>query len=232
MMSYPTGPADIYSRRSEETLALWQKDRGKENPLRGEFYPESLKAIATGIQPRLSQSIVEVLERLQALTAGDANADVMQIGHFHLTFLAITPAIFDDNNVPEQTAELKHLFAQHCGDRPLTVHELRLVALPNQLLLAGYPDDESVQRRQAFWRALQHSSFAEQLKQRYPGSDQPPAFWHSTLLRYHAGRLPPYVQDFFIAQQTARYGTVSGNIKLRLVTYNWSVAETILGLPQ
>lgn len=226
-MSHPHIPDDIYSRRSQETLALWKKTRDEEDLVQGEFYPESLKAIATGIQPTLSPPIVHLLQTLQALTKGDANADVMQIGHFHLTFLAITPAIFDEKSQPEQTAELKHLFAKYCGDRPLTVQQLRLVALPNQLLLAGYPDDESVRRRQAFWRALQHSPFAKQLQRRYPGSDQPPAFWHSTLLRYQAKRLPACVQDYFIHQQNTRYGAVSGDIKLKLVTYNWSVAEAL-----
>ena len=226
-MGHPQISDDIYSRRSQETLTLWEKTRNEENPVRGTFYPESLKAIATGIQPSLPPPIVSLLQTLQALTRGDANADVMQVGHFHLTFLAITPAIFDEQSRPEHVAELKSLFAEYCGDRLLTVQGLRLVALPNQLLLAGYPDEESVRRRQAFWRALQHSSFATLLQQRYPGTDQPPAFWHSTLVRYQARRLPARVQDYFIHQRNTRYGAVSGDIRLKLVTYNWSVAESL-----
>ncbi len=227
MASHPSVFDDIYSRRSHETLALWQKAPGQDVAFQGEFYPESLKAVATGIQPQLSQPIIALLERLQALTAGDAKADVMQTRHFHLTFLAITPAIYDDTSAPRQTAELKRLFTKHCGDSPLIVRELRLVALPNQLLLAGCPDEESLRRRQRFWHDLQNSSFAKQLQQRYPGAVGPPAFWHSTLLRYQAARLPACVQDYFIHQQNVRYGRISGNIKLRLVTYNWSVAQAI-----
>ncbi|WP_380181861.1 hypothetical protein [Kalamiella sp. sgz302252] len=217
--------ARIYHQRSQQTLGVWREPATAATHTG--FYPESLKAIATGIQPELSPSVRHLLAELGQQTRHDPLADTMQPDHFHLTFLAITPALYDRQRQPENCAGLKRLAAAYCLEQELTIRELRLVALPNQLLLAGIPDTADIACRAAFWNALQRSEWAELLRQRYNGSRQPPPFWHSTLLRYHASILPDYLQRFFQARSEQRYGEICGKIRLRLVSYNWSESEEL-----
>lgn len=210
----------IYHQRAQETLRIW-RDPTTAKAYSG-FYPENLKAIATGIQPALTQPISTLLAELREQVLDDPLADIMQPDHFHLTFLAITPSCYDQRHQPEGIEELTRIAAAHCLEKKLTVRELRLVALPNQLLIAGIADATDITRREAFWQALQHSGYAGLLKERYSGSARPPTFWHSTLLRYNAAVLPERLQQFFKARMNQRYGDITGTIQLRLVTYNWS----------
>ncbi|RRZ93513.1 hypothetical protein [Erwinia sp. 198] len=210
----------IYHQRSQETLHIWR------NPTTAKaysgFYPENLKAIATGIQPALTQPISTLLAELREVVLDDPLADIMQPDHFHLTFLAVTPSCYDQRHQPEGVEGLTRIAAAHCLEKELVVRELRLVALPNQLLIAGIANAADIARREAFWQALQHSDYAGLLKERYSGSARPPTFWHSTLLRYNAAVLPERLQQFFKARMNQRYGEITGTIQLRLVTYNWS----------
>lgn len=217
--------AKIYCQRSLETLRLWREPVNVD-PHTG-FYPENLKAITTGIQPVLTPPLSALLTALRQQVLDDPLADIMHPEHFHLTFLAITPARYDRLHLPEQTDELTKIAAAQGTGSDLRVRELRLVALPNQLLIAGIPDETAIARRAAFWQALRQSDWAGLLQERYQGSRQPPPFWHSTLLRYNAPILPGSLQQFFKARINQRYGDISGRIKLRLATYNWSEATPL-----
>ena len=217
--------ARIYHQRTQETLRIWREPASA--AAHTGFYPEDLKAIATGIQPMLTRPVRHLLAELSQQTRDDPLADTMQPDHFHLTFLAITPALYNQQHQPVNCASLQRIAAAYCLEQELTIRELRLVALPNQLLIAGIPDATDIARRAVFWDALQHSEWADLLRQRYKGSCQPPPFWHSTLLRYHARVLPDYLQRFFLVRSGQRYGEINGNIKLRLVSYNWSESEEL-----
>ncbi|WP_312044738.1 hypothetical protein [Erwinia sp.] len=215
----------IYHQRSKETLRVW--DEPATAKAHSGFYPENLKAIAAGIQPSLTPALSTLLAELRNLVLDDPLADIMQPAHFHLTFLAITPSCYERRPQTEDIETLRQLAAAYELESVLTVRDLQLVALPNQLLIAGIVDEAASAKRQAFWRALQHSNWASLLRERYHGSEQPPTFWHSTLLRYHAAVLPERLQQFFKARNNQRYGSISGTIKLRLVTYNWSQTELL-----
>lgn len=89
----------IYHQRSQETLRIW-RDPTTAKAYSG-FYPENLKAIATGIQPALTQPISTLLAELREQVLDDPLADIMQPDHFHLTFLAITPSCYDHRHQPE-----------------------------------------------------------------------------------------------------------------------------------
>lgn len=217
--------AKLYCQRSQETLRLWREPINAD-PHTG-FYPENLKAIATGIQPVLTPPVSALLTALRQQVLDDPLADIMHPDCFHLTFLAITPACYDRQHQPENVDELKKIAAANGTGSELKVRELRLVALPNQLLIAGIPDETAIARRTAFWQALQQSDWAALLQKRYHGSHQPPPFWHSTLLRYNAPVLPDGLQQFFKTRINQRYGEIAGRIKLRLVTYNWSQATPL-----
>lgn len=224
-MSASDNLAQIYYQRSQETLRQW-REPAIANRHDG-FYPENLKAIAAGIQPVLTSPISTLLTDLQQQVLDDPLADIMHPDHFHLTFLAITPARYDRQHQPEGVEELQDIAVAHGVGSELTVRELRLVALPNQLLIAGIPDAAALAQRAALWQALRQSAWADALRERYPGSHQPPPFWHSTLLRYDAPLLPQSLQAFFKARINQRYGEITGRIGLRLVTYNWSKARPL-----
>lgn len=85
----------------------------------------------------------------------------------------------------------------------------------------GSLKDASLPLRQAIERALRLSARMQ------TDPEHPPAFWHSTLVRYHADRLPGHVRRMFTANRTARYGDVALEIGLLATDYNWQVAARL-----
>lgn len=88
------------------------------------------------------------------LNSGDPLADVMRAEHFHVTFLPITPARYQSPQQLPALAGLRDAFRQNVTDSSLRVDALRLVALPDQLLLAGIPEGHAVAQRASCWNAL------------------------------------------------------------------------------
>lgn len=219
----------LYDRTSSRTLTTWALDAGTGEPRTAPRYAKDKFALATGITPALTPAISTLLQDLHALAAGDPLADVMPPASLHFTFLAITDAIYLAPDTAEDLSALTDAFA---AITPLTVsiHELRLVALADQLLLAGIPDAQSLQRREDFTAALQSGPWASALAQRYGNTPLPPPFWHSTLVRYEAARLPVRFRDYFLAHQQARFGEVSAPLKLAMVDYNWT-KKALLAAP-
>jgi len=220
---------NIYARRSRDTLQQWlitPENNGQQ--VGKSFYPQDLKALTSGIQPSLNPAIKSLLNDIRCLTAADPLAEVMSEENFHLTFLAITSARYPHARDMPPGANLIAIFNQTVENRELAVADLQLVALPDQLLLAGIPGEQAEKNRKMFWDALRASEWQTPLQQRYPGQDAPPEFWHTTLLRYKAEKLPPGVRDYFISHSNCRYGAVSGEIRLALATYNWGEVAFLL----
>jgi hypothetical protein len=211
----------LYDSTSSRTLADWAQDPGIGETRRAPRYAKDKFALATGITPPLSPAIAALLHELHALAAGDPLADVMPVTALHFTFLAVTDAIYA---TPQPSQELTHLTERFNDIAPMTVtiRDLRLVALPDQLLLAGIPDAASLAQRQRFAEALLASPWKSALTQRYGNTPLPPPFWHSTLVRYEASRLPPRFREFFTRQQASRFGDVRAPLMLAMVNYNWS----------
>lgn len=211
----------LYDSTSSRTLADWAQEPGIGETRHAPRYAKDKFALATGITPPLSPAIAALLHELHALAAGDPLADVMPVTALHFTFLAVTDAIYA---TPQSPQDLTHLTERFNDITPLTVtiHDLRLVALPDQLLLAGIPDAASLAQRQRFAEALLTSPWKSALTQRYGNTPLPPPFWHSTLVRYEASRLPPRFREFFTRQQASRFGDVRAPLMLAMVNYNWS----------
>lgn len=211
----------LYEATSERTLAAWQRapDCG-DIMLQGYYDPHKL-ALASGIQPVPSTDIASLRHQLAELARGDALADVMPADGLHFTFLPLTLPLYTATEQPENMAsllELWHRWRQHS----VRISELRLVALPGQILLAGIPDEKSQQARQQFCDALLASPWRNHLIDRHAHTPLPAPFWHTTLLRYRAQYLPPSLRRFFLANRQQRYGSVEGMLKLALVNYNWT----------
>jgi hypothetical protein len=211
----------LYDSTSSRTLAAWAQDPGTGATRSKPRYAKDKYALATGITPPLSPAISTLLQELHRLAAGDPLADVMPASALHFTFLAVTDALYDRPQPPQELASLKAAFMD-IAPLTMTISDLRLVALPDQLLLAGTPDAVSLARRQHFADALLASPWKEALTQRYGNTPLPPPFWHSTLVRYEAARLPVRFREFFEKERASPFGAVSAPLVLALVNYNWS----------
>jgi hypothetical protein len=211
----------LYEATSEKTLAAWQRapDCGEER-LQAYYDPHKL-ALASGIQPSMPAAVFTLLKQLTLLTDGDERADTMPPDGLHFTFLPVTLPLYADHQQPEELAQLLVLW-QAWQARPIRINALRLVALPSQLLLAGIPDEQSVQARQKFCDALLNSPWRDRLIARHTNTQLPPPFWHTTLLRYRAQYLPLRLRHFFEQYQHQRYGSVEGSLTLARVNYNWT----------
>ncbi|WP_054178570.1 hypothetical protein [Trabulsiella odontotermitis] len=214
----------LYRATTERTLAVWQNLRGSELVEQGNAYDPHKLAIGAGIQPVMSAEIRTLLQALADITRDDPLADVMPEAAFHFTFLPITLPLWTiDEPLPAKTEALRQLWAS-CQGATVIVSDLRLVALPGQLLLAGIPDARSVALRQQFCAQLLASPWENELRLRHASTPLPAPFWHSTLLRYRAQCLPEQLQQFFLERQACRYGDVSGALTLTKAIYNWAVA--------
>lgn len=213
---------NLYRSINENTAAIWAENAGIGEIKRGNYYDPVRLALASGIQPRVSTDVSRLIGELQQLIKDDPLADVLPEAGFHFTFLPLTPPLFNENDpLPEKVEELMRIWTEFDAER-IVIRDLRLVALPSQLLLAGIPDSPAIALRQSFCEQVLNSHWKDELQRRHGGSPLPAPFWHSTLLRYGADFLPASVRQFIIERQTVNFGDVSGELKLARVNYNWT----------
>ena len=216
----------LYDETSARTLALWRQAPSTGEAMEGDYYNKDKFAPATGIQPPLSPTLRSLLTEVNALAEGDPLADAMPLDGLHFTFLAVTLPLYQRQQRPENLAELQTIWEAYRA-KPTCISELQLVALPGQLLLAGIPDEASAAARRELAQRLLRSSWRDEIQARYKNTPLPPPFWHSTLLRYRAARLPEKWRAFFLSRQQARYGMVSAPRQLVMTNYNWTQVETL-----
>ncbi len=215
-----------YDATCQATAARWA-DHAHVGTVRDRpFHPTRL-SVTTGSFLGPLAPILEVLSRIHRLVDGDPLADPLDPGALHFTFLALSQPDYPSLADLPDLADVKRLFIRHCHRQCFALHDLRLVALPNALLIAGSPDDPTAARRLAFAQDLLASPWAGRLHARYPTGAIPPAFWHSTLVRYQADYLPGRLRRFFAENQAARYGDVSLAIHLLATNYNWQAASRL-----
>ncbi|WP_414163328.1 hypothetical protein ACMGGS_15295 [Superficieibacter sp. BNK-5] len=221
-MMCDTRLAQLYAATSARTIKEWQTQATAGERLREEYYPAETLALATGIKPALSLTQCALLRALYTVVKDDPLADVLPEAGFHFTLLPLTLARFEQHQpLPGRVQELHDLWHDYRGTE-ITISQLRLVALPGQLLLAGIANRAAVSLRQRFCQQVLESSWRQELLARHQNSPLPPLFWHSTLLRYRAQRLPETVRSFFLLRQTQRYGEVTGSAQLVKTNYNWT----------
>ncbi|WP_142524028.1 hypothetical protein [Raoultella ornithinolytica] len=216
---------DIYNKTTEKTLFLWRHNPGPGKIKEKHYHPTKL-ALVTGITPDCPAQVQDLLSELTRLTQHDPLADVMRKGSFHITFLAITSDIYDHNLLPGNVSEITDLV--YAMERTnISISSLRLIALPDQILLAGIPDKTSLLQRDSFTRNILKSSWAPLVHSRYGNIPLPPPFWHSTLIRYQAERLPESIRQFFYNHQSIYPINISAPLRLVITDYNWSNARDI-----
>ncbi|WLP21665.1 hypothetical protein Q8726_25480 [Raoultella ornithinolytica] len=217
----------VYQSTNEKTQATWLENEGIGSIRETPDYDPTKLALATGIRPTMPAQIQQLFNKLNDLVRDDVLADRLPEACFHFTFLPLTLPLYAENEVlPEKISQLGEMWADYQARR-ITVRELRLVALPGQLLLAGIPDEAAVAMRHAFCQKVLVSPWKQELLARHAATPLPAPFWHSTLLRYQARFLPAQLRRYFQQNQARRFGTVSGELKLVKVNYNWARCDFV-----
>ncbi|PZL97751.1 hypothetical protein CKF43_03735 [Pantoea graminicola] len=225
----PATLEEIYRSANEKTVATWAKNSGIGKVKEGHYYDPVKLALATGIQPPLSAAVSRLLDALQQRFQHDPLADILPVRGFHFTFLPLTLPLYDEREpLPEKVAQLAAIWSGYNANT-LVIRHLRLVALPNQLLLAGIPESPAVDQRQSFCEQVMQSDWKAELLMRHAGRALPAPFWHSTILRYHADFLPESLRHYFSEHQNRDYGGISGELTLAGVNYNWTTCYPLSG---
>lgn len=217
----------VYQSTNDKTLATWRENKGIGNIRDTPDYDPTKLALATGIQPTMPSQIQQLFHELSEQVRDDPLADRLHEACFHFTFLPLTlPLYAESDPFPEKITRLHAMWADYQARR-ITVRELRLIALPGQLLLAGIPDEEAVAMRHAFCQKVLLSPWKDELLSRHATTPLPAPFWHCTLLRYRARFLPEHLRRYFQQNQALRFGAVCGELKLARVSYNWARCEAV-----
>lgn len=211
----------LYESTNCNTLAMWQEHADTGGPIPAYYAPHKF-ALATGFQPPMSVEIAGLFTALHTLTHHDPRVDLQPVDGFHFTFLPLTLPLYEAHQqLPSHVEALTHAWAPYDG-QSIRINELRLVALPGQLLLAGIPNPTAVAWRKAFCEAVLNTPWRNELLARHENVPLPAPFWHTTLLRYQAARMPEYLRAFFLQHRTQRYGDVAGKLQLMRINYNWT----------
>ncbi len=214
-------PASAYEVASARALAWWKRLGGSGKKRPAPFHPTRL-AMTTGSYLGENARILGLHEELSEAIASDPLADLNPRAYLHFTFLALSVQAYAGKSALPGHARLREAYERICQGHTFTVTRLRLVALPNALLLAGVADEATQERRGEFARAVLASNWRDRLEARYPDGVIPPVFWHSTLLRYHAEGVSPAVREFFARHRGEEFGRIRLPIRLMATSYNWS----------
>lgn len=210
-----------YEEVTRNTLQGWEKSAGCGAARDEPFYPPTKLAISSGNRPALSPALLSLLSAMQEVTRCDSLADLNPVDGVHFSFFPVTNALYDNVEQADLREEVAEMFTRYCSGHVMHITQLRLVALPNQILLAGLPDEQSLIIRKQFADALLASDWADKVRARYPHGDIPQLFWHSTLLRYNAEWMSPALRELFLHYQNHDFGEVSIPVRLVMCNYNW-----------
>ena len=218
-----------YEKIEENTMAAWESEPGigGHRPLP---YDEELLAFTTGRWFQPTDTLLRLHEELLVLGSADDNLKVIARKNMHFTLLALSPHRYSGlNEYPAELGVLKTLYAQHVAQVRFRLSSLRLVPLPNTLLLAGIPNEEAYSARREFASALLASEWGVLLRARYEPHPIPPVIWHTTLVRSVRQFLPAVVRDVVSQYHDREFPDIDlGQPILAAVSYDWSTVRQIL----
>jgi hypothetical protein len=217
-----------YAQVRQQTLRQWHTSAAP-----GEARQSPADANKVGVSTGCFLTPVGPLAALHAalLQAADADEtlDVVPRRSLHVTFLALATAVYDHPaEVPAALDSAVAAYHAHLQGVSFRLTRLRLLPLPNALLLAGVPDAATLAARRAFAAALMAGPCRPFLEQRYAGYDIPPRIWHTTLVRCRTPLAAPAVRSLYHTYRDAPLAPVDlGRPLLAYASYNWSRFELI-----
>jgi hypothetical protein len=218
--------AHIYYNTNQQTMKEW-RNHPHIGDVKPGYYDYIKLAVTSGIKPPLTGPIAQLFNDIEEQLKNDPLADLLPRAGFHFTFLPLTLPLYTENQrLPGKARRLLDIWHDYDA-KNLHLRELRLIALPSQLLLAGIPDDSNVVMRRTLCEKVLDSPWRDELLARHSSSPLPAPFWHSTLLRYNAAFLPEIMRTFFRNNRSRRFGDVSGELQLAMVNYNWTRGTSI-----
>ncbi|GAB2954798.1 hypothetical protein [Hafnia psychrotolerans] len=217
-----------YNDVTQTTLARWERSDGCGSVRDEPFYHPTKLAFSSGNRAELRPDVLRLLSAMQEVTQDDPLADLNTASGVHFSFFPITNALYTRLEQSEEREAFTAIFSRCCAGHIMHISQLRLVALPNQILLAGIPDARSLDVRKLFAEALLDSKWQDKVRARYPSGDIPQLFWHSTLLRYNAECVSPKLQALFLHFQNHDFGAISLPVRLVMCNYNWQQVEFLV----
>jgi hypothetical protein len=216
--------SQAYANRTEATLAAW-----RDHPDPGDPLPPSpnrqLLGVTSGCLFRAQGELAALHDELVELAARDSRLDVVPTDGLHFTFLALAWNRYASvEALPRPLAAVIPIFQQVASGLDYRLHSLRLVPLPNALVLAGLPDARTNQARQAFAEEVLATAWAPLIRDRYRDYPTiPPLFWHTTLARYGTHFASPALRRLYFRHKDISFGDLSlGRPQLVAASYGWS----------
>lgn len=209
-----------------QTLKVWGANAGTGAEMGNFYHPTSL-ALSVGCHFSMPPDIEQLHNEIAALD--DAAVQLVAKEHSHFTFLACTTHMSETiGDLPEETAALISIFKRYAPAIDFKLRSLRLVPLPNALLLAGIPDQKTHKLRQEFAAEVLQSPFGHLIKARYQGYPIPPLVWHTTLMRYKRQYLPERMRRLYRDWSEHDFGSMHlGTVGLYAITFDWSQRHTV-----
>ena len=216
-----------YTDMTARGLAAWASapsagERIPADPLRKRLGVTSGRLFAP------SGALVDLHAALVSLATEDADVDVVPANSLHFTFLALAWDHYASAAEVPNTSQLRPLFAARTRDVPFRLEQLRLVAIPGALLLAGIPDHASATARAGLAADLMAADWAPHIAERYRGYPFPPRIWHTTLARSRRQFATPGMRALFAEYRDSAFDDLAlGPPWLVAANYNWAMIERI-----
>jgi len=216
-----------YRRMEAEALEKWRSHPSEGNPV--DFpYDRSLLAIAMGQYFEPCQVLSSLLTELREIARHDTTVEVPDPSWLHMTFLALSPHLYTDGNYPNELSIVTDVYDRYAPYLNWVVRDVCLLPTSNALLLAGFPDEDSINLRGIMADEILDSAWNPLITKRYAGFPIPPHIWHTTLMRSHHEFLPEAVRRVYSANRCNTFAAIHlGQPVLAGVTYNWSRIEII-----
>ena len=177
-------------------------------------------------------SLGSFLDLLEQASAEDTDLTLIPKASSHFTFLALAGHHWDSvSDLPQEIDEIKAIVSESLSGFQWRLVGLRIVPGRNFLLLAGVPDQTTIELREKLARRLEASAWRPHIAARYEyqGFPFPPLIWHTTLCRYQHERLSPRLRELYFQFKYSKFGNVElGTPTLRAINYDWTLSHQIL----
>lgn len=209
-----------YKYMHEDTLIKWQH-HDDDNLTVEPMHHESHLGLCIGKHANVSSMLRDLMDELHSLN--DENLITTPLSGLHFAFLGCSKHIWSDvYDLPEEISDLKNVSHDVICDTDIKLNDLRLLSLPNSLLLVGLPDENSYEMRQELADRILQSKWREYLLDRYNQYAIPPFIWHITLARYKKQHFSEQIKSIYLSYVEKSFGSMQlGSPNLVAVNVDW-----------